>query len=416
MRQVPKHKLLPIFLIILFDEIGLTVGMPVLPSLCFDPNTRLFAITTSHAVRSIWYGILSGLPHVIAIVAAALLSIFSDYWGRKKILLLAAISVLIYCLFSTIGIFYGSLSFMIIGGLISGFCARTEPIATAVVADYSAFERKLANMGYLQLFISIGAFIGPLIGGLFSENFFFKQLNFSAPFILGTLFSVVTFLLVSYSFKESYHPKKEKKIFCWHSIKNMMNKQTIAISILLVLTQISWRTYYQFMPAVLKVNLHANTLTIGLFVASISLYLSLAALFGLQWLTNRFNIKMIAKLSVYLLFISLIISAIATISPQHTWSKNLLWITALPIAAADVIVYCVITTLYSNAVSPDDQGKIMGLNFMIVMSVWAITGFAGGLLGTISIKLPLWLTPLPLLPLIFYSSLFKDATSLTKIQ
>src|SRR3989338_1775507 len=407
MRQVPKYKLLPIFLIILFDEIGLTVGTPVLPSLCFDPKTRLFVITTSHAVRSMWYGILSGLPHVIAIAAAALLSIFSDYWGRKKILLLAAISVLIYCLFTAIGIFYGYLSFIILGGLISGLCARTEPIASAVVADHSTAERKLINMGYLQLFISIGAFIGPLIGGLFAERFFFKQLNFSAPFILGTLFSIVTFLLVNNYFKESYTPKKESNIFCWHSFTNLLNKQTVAISILLILTQISWRTYYQFMPAVLKINLHANTLYIGVFVALISLYLSLAALFGLKWFSNWFDVKKIARLSVYVLFIGLIVNAIATISSHHAWSKSLLWIAALPIAAADVIVYCVITTLFSNAVSAENQGKIMGLNYMLVMSVWAITGFAGGLLGAINISLPIWLTPLPLLPLIFYSKIFE---------
>ena len=296
MRQVPRHKLLPIFLIILFDEIGLTVGTPILPSLCFDPKTRLFAITTSHAVRSMWYGILSGLPHLIAIAAVALLSIFFRLLGAQKILLLAAISVFIYCLFTAIGIFYGYLSFIILGGFISGLCARTEPIAAAVVADHSTAERKLINMGYLQLFISIGAFIGPLIGGLFAERFFFNQLNFSAPFILGTFFSIVTFLLVKYYFKESYTPKKESSAFYWSSFTHLLNKQTVAISILLILTQISWRTYYQFMPAVLKVNLHANTLYIGVFVALISLYLSVAALFGLKWLAHWFDFK---KLRAY---------------------------------------------------------------------------------------------------------------------
>ena len=105
--------------------------------------------------------------------------------------------------------------------------------------------------------------------------------------------------------------------------------------------------------------------------------------------------------------IGLIVNAIATISPHSAWSKSLLWITALPIAAADVIVFFLITTLYSNAVSPDNQGKIMGLSFMLVMSIWAMTGFIGGLLGALNINLPVWLTPLPLLPLIFDSKIFE---------
>jgi MFS superfamily sulfate permease-like transporter len=64
---------------------------------------------------------------------------------------------------------------------------------------------------------------------------------------------------------------------------------------------------------------------------------------------------------------------------------------------ADVIIFCAITTLYSHAVSPHDQGKVMGLCFIIVSAVWVLTGLLNGLLAGININLPILLTPLAII-------------------
>ena len=43
-----------------------------------DKHSTLFAITTSHAVRSYWYGILNALPHLIAIAVVPILGFISE--------------------------------------------------------------------------------------------------------------------------------------------------------------------------------------------------------------------------------------------------------------------------------------------------------------------------------------------------
>lgn len=66
----------------------------------------------------------------------------------------------------------------------------------------------------------------------------------------------------------------------------------------------------------------------------------------------------------------------------------------MPTAAGDVIAYSCLTTLYSNVMPAEKQGKVMGINFIVVGSIWATTGFLGGILMGFSPLLPLALAPI----------------------
>ena len=68
--------------------------------------------------------------------------------------------------------------------------------------------------------------------------------------------------------------------------------------------------------------------------------------------------------------------------PHSQISQYLLWISAAPIAIGDVVAYIAITTLYSNAVDKDNQGKVMGLCFIIISLTWALTALLGGVLAS----------------------------------
>lgn len=390
----------PIFSIIFLDEIGMNIGFPILTFLCFDKKSSLFALGTSHAVRSYWYGILNSLPFIIAIFTVPILTWLSDYYGRKKILLIGSLSILAFSVFAFFGIFYGTISLVIIGYIVNGICARIQPTALAVIGDISDQKNKIINMGYLQFYISIGAFLGPLIGGYFANRFFFKQLNFSLPYLIAAGFGLLTLLFVIFGFKETLTKPIERKVSFSNIIPLLKNPTILKISLILLLTQISWRTYYQFIPPVLKIHFHYSPQIIGLFAALIAAWLALAASIGLKLLDKLFTAKNILYGACISVFLGLLLTNCANHLHPSTISQIITWFTAAPIAIGDVIIYSLITTFYSDAASEYDQGKVMGINYIIVTIVWAATGIFGGCLAAININAPILFAPISLLILL----------------
>jgi MFS transporter, DHA1 family, tetracycline resistance protein len=398
-RQVPKNRLMPIFFITLFNEIAITIGFPVLTFLCFDPNSTLFASSATTALRSFWFGVLSALPNIIAIVAYPILGYFSDRFGRKPILIIGIISALLLCTLTALGIFYSLVILLLIGSIIAGFCSRTMPIALAVVGDISEKQHKIINMGYFQFFVSIGAFIGPLLGGFFARRFFFKELNFSIPYLIGMVVAIFTVIFTVKYFTESYRYRSVnyEKIF-W---KRLFSSKVILISIVLALTQISWRIYYLFVSPVLQMHFHYSATNVGLFLGLIALWLALASAFGVRWLNNHITIWKIIKYSCYAELLGLFMFILGSMFSLGVFSQYLIWSSAVPVAMSDVIIFCALTALYSQAVSEHDQGKIMGLCFVITAIVSSFSSFIGGFLMQINLNLPILCAPLGLIILLF---------------
>lgn len=398
----------PIFLTMLFDQISVSIGFPVLTFLCFDKHSTLFAVTASHAIRSLWYGLINSAPHFIAIAAAPVLSYFSDHFGRKRMLMITALGTLLFSLFTVISILSGLILLLLIGSLVNGFCARTEPIALAIVSDLSDAPKKKINMGYLQVVISVGAFIGPIIGGYFAKRYFFSTLNFSLPFLISALFGIIAVLLTRFYFKETYSGNITKTETLYQSLKVLVNSNVLKFSVILALTQMSWRLYYQFVPPMLKLGLHYSPTMIGFYVALIAFWLIIASAFGIKFLDKFLSGRQILTYACYAMFFGLLM-IILGIHLSGFAGELITWLSAIPMAMGDVIVYCMIVTFYSEAVSGDHQGKIMGLNFIVVSTVWFLTSLLGGGLMAINVHLPLYVAALILLFLLITLHSYRNS-------
>jgi MFS family permease len=402
MRQVPK-KLLPLFLIILFDQTSVSLMFPVLTFVFFDQSSSLFSGDTTHATRSLLYGLCISLANLSCIIIAPLLSLFSDNYGRRKMLLLAILSALICAACSAISILLSIVPLLLIAKFISGCGARsvTNPIAQAIVGDLVDKENKVIHMGYLQFIISLGAFAGPLLGGYFVKSFFFPQLNFSLPFLIAAGFSSIAILFTYLFFAETFNSKNNNLLQLKQIIALLRKPAVLQISALLLLMQISWSMYYQFIPPVLKIEFQFSPTVIGWFVGLIAFWLALAATFGLRILKKFYQERQIVYYASCLIFIGFCAVFIAALFPVSLLTKVLLWLSGALVPIGDVLGYCAITTLYSNAVSAEDQGKVMGLCFVIVAITWAVTALAGGALAALHISLPLLCAPCGIIVLLF---------------
>jgi len=403
--MIPVRKIiLSLFGLIFIDQVYATLITPLLTLVFFDPSSRLFLPDVTHATRSLWFGLCVALPNAINMFIAPWLSSLSDEWGRKRILALEMFSSFVFGLFASIGIFYGQIIFLFIGFMIKGAFARSNPTALAIIGDTAPPMQKLRYMGNLQLAISIGAFIGPMLGGFLASRYFFARLNFSVGFIVAALLALMNSLLCLYFMPETLRkPFSRKYLPSWQTVKRLFFlPQILSISIILFLIQLSWSMYYQYMPPILKTTYHFTNHQLGFFISLIALWLALATSLGIKWLDQFFTTRKILLISMWMTLIGLLITllACANLLPFHlSW----LWIGAMPVAAGDVIAYSCLSALYSDHVAHDEQGKVMGISFIIVSASWSLTALCGGFLLSLNPIFPLIFAPLGMLAGIFYT-------------
>lgn len=381
----------------LFDHLSLNMTFPILTLVFFDSQSHLFSTDTSHAVRSMWYGLCVAMPHLINIVMTPILSGLSDELGRKKILILGTFGALLFSFTAALGIVYGLLWLLLLGFVIKGGFSRTNPIAQAVVGDISVAHKKVVYMGYLQTTIATGAFLGPIIGGYFANPVFFQYVNFSLPFFIAGLLGGISCWLTYALFQETLVKKENHSrwsAFNFQAIKNVLsNKEVLSISIILLLSQISWSLYYQFIPPILKAELHFNAYQLGLFVGLIAFWLAAAASIGIRILERMLSLNHMLLVSLWLVLLGLLLTLVLCFLRLSDSLQGLIWLSAIPIAVGDVIAYTCLTALYSNAVAHHEQGKVMGICSIIVALMWSLTGLLGGVLMSIHNLLPLVVAP-----------------------
>lgn len=385
----------------LFDHTSLNITFPILTLLFFDLQSSLFAPDTSHTARSMWYGLCVAVPHIINIIATPILSGLSDEFGRKRILQIGTFGAFLFAMTAALGIIWGMLSLLFLGRIIQGAFSRTNPIAQAVIGDVSERGKKVLYMGYLQTSISIGAFIGPVIGGYFANQFLFEKLNFSLPYLIAAIFAGISWVLTLFIFKETLEVKHKSSpwsAFNFQTIKKVFsNQDVLSISAVLLLSQISWSLYYQFMPPILKTDLGFNAHHLGWFVGMIALWLALATSVGIKIMERFFSLRQMLFLSMYLVLIGLVLSFVFCVFHQSGYSGWWVWAAAIPTAVGDVVAYSCLTALYSNAVEKHEQGKVMGVCSIVVALMWALTGVLGGALMSVYSLLPLVVAPIGIL-------------------
>lgn len=377
------------------DLTCITITYPLITLIFFDAHSRLFSSTMSFAERSMWYGLCVSLPNIINIFVAPLLSALSDEFGRRKILLLEILRALSFTLSVGLGIYTGKLALVLLGFAMKGAYARPSPTPLAIIGDIAPKGKKILYMGYLQFATSLGACIGPIIGGYVATRFLFTQLNFSLPFFIS---AGIALLNASLAFFFIHDTLKKRRFsganqFSFAAIKQIiLHPKVRQISLILFLIQISWSTYYQFMPPILKAVYHFDSHQLGWFIGMIALWLAVATGLVIKIIHSLLTVRQLLLLSIYLVLIGLFITLLGFGSDDA-----LLWLGAVPTAMGDVIAYSCLITLYSDVVEGEKQGKVMGLSFLIVGCAWTLTGFFGGILMSISPLLPLIIAPVGIL-------------------
>jgi MFS family permease len=171
--------LLPIFLIVVVDILGLTIMLPLLPFYAEHFGARPTVV-----------GLLVSTYALCQLVAGPVLGQISDQVGRKPVLLVSQIGTFI----GFIVLAYApNLFFVFLARVIDGLTAGNLSIAQAYIADVTAPKERARAFAVIGIAFGIGFLVGPGISGYLSAHFGYHvpilcAAGLSFTSILGTSF------------------------------------------------------------------------------------------------------------------------------------------------------------------------------------------------------------------------------------
>lgn len=173
-----RSPLLPIFLIVMVDVLGLTIILPLLPFYA----ERLGASPTV-------VGLLVSTYAACQLVAGPVLGQISDRMGRRPLLLVSQLGTFVGFLILA---WAGSLWVVFLARVIDGLTAGNLSLAQAYISDVTTPEERAKSFGVIGVAFGIGFLIGPAISGFLSTYGYqypiFAAAALSATSILSTYF------------------------------------------------------------------------------------------------------------------------------------------------------------------------------------------------------------------------------------
>ncbi len=347
----------------------LNIMLPFLLGMCVDLYVpSLPAITRYYHVSNDLVQLSISLYLLGYAVGQIFLGVLSDTYGRKKVLLISAISFTIVSFLTPLSpnIYILNLCRLLQGLSVAGFGAICRAIA---VDCFSGITLNKA-MTYISTSWALGPIVGPFIGGYF-QHF----INWQADFYFFGLYGIFIFIYVAIAIPETnqnFSPLRPKKTY--KAIKTIFFHPFFLLSTaVLSLIYASIVLFNVIGPFLIQSTLKYSALDYG----HIALILGLGNFLGN--LTNRFLIQHINPMKITLVAIlGILLMSLLMLILGFIFKINL-YIIIIPVF---ILFYC------SGFTFPNLMGKAIGLfpkmagsasavfGSVIVMSVFLVTLFA----------------------------------------
>src|SRR2546430_1946456 len=150
-----KSPLLPIFLIVIVDVLGLTIILPLLP---------FYAESLGASPRVV--GLLVSAYAICQFFAGPPLGHLSDRVGRRPVLLVSQIGT---CIGFLILAFANSLWLVFLARIIDGLTAGNLTVAQAYISDVTEPQHRAKAFGIIGVAFGLGFLVGPAITGFLAD-------------------------------------------------------------------------------------------------------------------------------------------------------------------------------------------------------------------------------------------------------
>ena len=393
-------KILPLFVIILVDLLGLTIIIPLLPLYSVAMGASPFVI-----------GLLAATYPLMQLVGGPVLGGLSDRFGRKPILMVSQIGTFIG--FVILG-FATTLPWLFISRFIDGISGANIVVAQAAITDSTTEKTRTQGLGLLGAAFGLGFVIGPAIAGIalaVTDN------NYRVPAFIAAGFSLLSIILTRFWFRETLTEDKREQEKAsdgpsgfFHTVSQTVKSPLIVILLLLMFSQqLAFYGYENLLPLFTLNRLGLNAAGNAMIFVFIGLLLVVVQGRAIGPLSRKFGERNLIIGGLALLATGLILSAVTPsvalpgyseaalmeeLSEQQgaqtvaisipdgseTGWTGLAWLllASVPATVGAGMLAPSINSLITRQVSLAQVGSVLGVSATFVSAANAITPIIGG--------------------------------------
>lgn len=371
---------------IIIDIMGIGLVFPVLPSLFYSDTHAIVASDMTLSMRNFMYGVCLTAWPLGLFFGAPYMGDLSDKLSRKKVILICLFGMIISNGLSGVGVYEHSLWIFIFSRFLAGFFGGSFPIAQASMIDMSDETTKSRNLSLVTLAASMGFVVGPLITSLSTLPSLAHVFNYTTPFYVATLLSLLNFVGVWFFLPEipSSHPVSKVHLFRGILVirEVLSDARTKKLLLAFFLLFFGWGTYFCNLPLLLASYFNYGTSLIAV-VFAVFAFGNIAGILFLQpYMLKKFSLHQCAVIMATTLAVIVSLSALTT----WVWIQ---WIVAFCAPATQMVLYTAVMTLFSNSVTAHEQGKVMGGADAAVSVAFMFNGMLLGLLVDINLIVPI---------------------------
>lgn len=393
-------RILPIFIIVLVDLLGLTIIIPLLP---------LYAVRFNADPLTI--GILAATYPLMQLIGGPLLGGLSDRFGRKPILVISQIGTLTG--FIILGL-ANSLIILFISRMIDGLSGANIVAAQAAIADSTTEKTRSQGLGLIGAAFGLGFTIGPVIAIIALQ---LGGGNYQVPAFVAAGFSTFSIILSLVWFKETLPAEKRSQkgdsrgIFMLSKLKKVVQNPLIGVLLgLLFIKQLIFGGVESLLALFTLNRLGMDGSWNALVFLLIGILLVMVQGKYIGQLTRRFGERKLIYSGLGLLSIGLILLSLTPAQPVPNYSRDFLieelqgdvldksdqidllpadgnngwsgviWILLVmfPVSIGASVIQPSINSLITQNVSQQDMGGALGVSASLVSGANAITPIVGG--------------------------------------
>ncbi len=218
-------KIMPIFVIVLIDLLGLTIIIPLMP---------LYA--TTFGASPLMIGLLGAIYPIMQFIGAPVLGRLSDQYGRKPILLISQIGTFVG--FIMLGLAQ-ALPMLFLARAIDGLSGANISTTQAVITDSTNERNRTQGLGLLGAAFGLGFVVGPVIAFIALA---LSQNDYRAPAFVAAGFSLLSILLTYFWLQETHGREKRgtdaaRSALSLRTMYNALQHPTVGVLLLLIFFQ-----------------------------------------------------------------------------------------------------------------------------------------------------------------------------------
>lgn len=381
-----NKSIIPIFLTVFLDLLGVGIVIPIAAPLLFNPENGIFEANMPFNSRSIILGFLLASYAIAQFFGAPILGTLADKYGRKKLLTLSLIGTFVGYLIFAWGIYAKSIELLFLGRVLDGFTGGNIAIAMSAISDVSDKESRAKNFGLIGMSFGLGFILGPYIGGKLADASLVSWFSYLTPYLFAALLSLFNIVLVFFYFKETLVEMRNPKINLFtgfHNLQKAFSSPNLRIIFSVVfLISLGFNFYTQFFQVFMIGKFHYSASDIADLFAYLGIWIALV-----QGTLTRVMTKYLSSARIIAIFTLVLgISLVLLLVPE----KSIYIYYILPfMAIGQGLVAPNTNALVSLQASSSEQGEILGINQSMQSLAMAVPPIIAGYITTININLPI---------------------------